>query len=77
MNLVRLSFIFGMVGLAAFSINAAIAQPYHEPVAKIAVEELRCRWDGGYDRVGFVVAAVVAMVSALGVAITDLVRRVY
>ncbi len=75
MNLVRLSFIVSMSGLAGYSLYSAVNRPYQAPVATIATTY--CQWQGGYDNVGFFILGVFAIVAALAVACVDLARRVY
>lgn len=77
MNLVRLTFIAGMVGLAGFALNAAVQAPFHERVATVVATQMQCVWNGGQDNVGFIILGVVAIAGATAIAITDLVRRVY
>lgn len=79
MNLVRLSFIVSMAGLAGYALYSAVTRPYQPPVVDEVIQQavVRCVSGGGYYNEGYFFMAVCAMAAALTVACIDLARRVY
>lgn len=80
MNLVRLSFIVGMTGLAGYSLTLATSRPYVPPVetaCSIYYQVTRCMERGGYYNEWLYIVAIVSILVALAVACVDLARRVY